>query len=437
MSEEIQAIPIGTRIQLSAMMFFQFMLFAVFWVQLPGYLDKIGVEGVQKWLILSSMGIGCLMSPIVGMIADRHFSPERVLAILNVVSDVLLIIAAYISSPMLLFLIILIYMLIYMPTWGLTNAIAMAHSPAEKLPQIRVFGSIGWFASGIFTWAAVKFFDLEGIDGTIGPNIPLVIGGIVCLVGAVVVVTLPATAPPAKGKPASVVDALGLRALSLMKDRNFCLFIIISLIVMFPFALYWSFLGSFLTDKGFGHVITVMGNWGQFAEMFLMLLVPIAIAKLGIKWTMALGMLALIVRFGAFSLGEAGVAGGDIWIYLGILVHGLIFGFFFVGGQIYVDKKAPIEIRAQAQGFIFLMTFGIGLIAGTFVFGRIIELCEWSTVMQIATVVSATGLVLFALLFKNEFGGSAAAEAAAAIDGEGAVESVVADADAADADDKA
>jgi predicted MFS family arabinose efflux permease len=312
---------------------------------------------------------------------------------------------------MLLFLIMVFYMLTYMPTWSLTNTIAMAHSPAEKLPQIRVFGSIGWFASGAFTWVAINMIGMkDGIDGT---NIPLICAGVTCLVGAAVAMTLPDTPPPAKGKPASVIDALGLRAVTLLKDKNFAFFIFISILVMFPFALYWSFLGSFLTAKGFGHVQTVMGNWGQFAEMFLMLLVPVAIAKVGIKWTMALGLLALLVRFAAFSMGEA--FGGDIWIFAGILVPGLICGFFFVGGQIYVDKKAPEEIRGQAQGFIFLITFGVGLVIGTFTFGKLLELYSWATVMQIATAISAVGLVLFMLIFKNDFGGShveAATEAA-------------------------
>jgi len=402
----IQPISFGTRIKLSAMMFLQFMLFAVFWVQLPVYLDKIGVAGIQKSLIMASMGIGCLMSPIIGMIADRHFASEKVLFALNALSAVLLLVAGYTSTPMLLFLVVLIFMLIYMPTWGLTNAIAMTHAPAEQLPWIRVFGSIGWFASRFFTDGAIHIFKMDGIDGTVGPNIPLIIAAIVCALGALVALTIPKTPPPAKGKPASVVDALGLRAMSLMKDRNFAFFIFASILVMFPFALYWSFFGSFLGDKGFGDVATALANWGQFAEMFLMLLVPIAIAKFGIKWTMALGMIALAVRFGAFSIADA--YGGDIWIYIGILVHGLIFGFFFVGGQIYVDKKAPEEIRGQAQGLIFLTTFGVGLVAGTLVYGKVIEVYGWGGAMQSAGVISVIGLLLFALIFKNEFGGKQA-----------------------------
>ncbi|MBL7221349.1 MAG: MFS transporter [Phycisphaerae bacterium] len=413
-SISLEPISIGIRVKLSAMMFLQFMLFAVFWVQLPVYLDKIGVAGFQKSLILSSMGLGCLMSPIIGMIADRHFASQKVLFLLNALSAVLLLVASYTATPMLLFLVVLIFMLIYMPTWGLTNAIAMTHAPAEKLPQIRVFGSIGWFASRIFTDGAKHIFGMEGIDGTVGPNIPLVIAAIVCALGALVALTIPNTPPPAKGKPASVVDALGLRAMSLMKDRNFAFFIFASILVMFPFALYWSFFGSFLGDKGFGDVATALANWGQFAEMFLMLLVPIAILKFGIKWTMALGMIALAVRFGAFSIADA--YGGNIWIYIGILVHGLIFGFFFVGGQIYVDKKAPEEIRGQAQGLIFLTTFGVGLVAGTFVYGKVIELYGWGGAMQSAGVISVIGLVLFALIFKNEFGGKEAKAAAAIAD---------------------
>jgi nucleoside transporter len=364
---EKPGMPLDVRIRLSLMMFLQFMMFAVFWVALATYLKNIKVTGLWRALAMSSMAIGCAASPIIGMIADRHFASQKVLAVLNLLSTVLLVVVAQIKDPTLVVVILIIQQLCYMPTWGLTSSIAMSHSPAEKFPQIRVFGSIGWVASGLFSIVAGwLFLDAIGnplqIDGT---NIPFLCGAGTGLVAALVALTLPNTPPPAKGQKASIVDALGLRSFSLMKNPNFAIFIIISTLVMIPFTIYWSYCSVFLQDQGFTY-ITVTMNWGQFVEMFAMLLVPLALAKFGVKRTMVFGLLALVIRYLLF-LGGDKFGESWHWMYFGaILVHGVIFGFFFVGGQVYVDKRAPKELRAQAQGLLFLITFGVGLLAGNF-----------------------------------------------------------------------
>ncbi len=396
----------SVRLRLSMMMFFQFMLFAVFWSQLATYLDKIGVAGLFKALILSSMAIGCLASPIIGMIADRFFPSQKVLAAVNFLGAIFLAIAGLQSNPVTVFVCLLAFMLCYMPTWGLTGAIAMSHSPSDKFPQIRVFGSIGWWASGVFSLVAIKLLNRPGFDGT---ATPLFCGAAVSIVSALLALTLPNTAPPAKGQPMSVMDALGLRALSLMKDRNFAVFILVSFLAMIPFTIYWSYCSVFLEAQGFKY-ITITMNWGQFAEMFLMLMVTVALTKMGVKWAMAIGLLALVLRYVAFYLG--GAFGIDALYFVGILVHGIIFGFFFVGGQIYIARKAPKEIQAQAQGFIFLVTFGLGLLVGNFVNGALIDhytttinsvkAYDWQTIWAITTGITVVLLVLFLLLFKDD-----------------------------------
>ncbi|MHC4265470.1 MAG: MFS transporter, partial [Planctomycetota bacterium] len=155
----MSSMPMSVRVRLSAMMFLQFLLFAVYWVPLAAYLSgNLGVTGAQMSLIMSTMALGCVMSPIIGMIADRHFASQKVLSVLNLLGTELLIWAANVINPMWVFIALLIQQLCYMPTWGLTSSIAMTHSPADKFPQIRVFGSIGWVASGIFGWTALKLF---------------------------------------------------------------------------------------------------------------------------------------------------------------------------------------------------------------------------------------------------------------------------------------
>ena len=395
------SMPMQVRVQLSAMMFFQFMMLAVWFVPLAAYLDNSGIKGTYRALILSSMALGCLVSPIVGMIADRHFAGQKVLFVLNLVGAFLLLAAAQSSEPRTVFFLLLAQMFCYMPTWGLTSAIAMAHSPTDKFPQIRVFGSIGWVAAGLCSVTAIKLFHYEAFDGT---SLPMYCGAVIGLVGAVVALSLPNTPPTAKGQRASIVDVLGLRAFSLMRHFDFAVFIVISLLVMIPFASYWSYGSAFLNDKGFKY-ITVTMNWGQLAEMFFMLLIPVVLAKTGIRWMMALGLVALTGRYASFFLGD--VYDVTSLYFVAILVHGLIFGFFFVGGQMYIDKRAPTEIRAQAQGAIFLVTFGIGLLLGNFVNEWLIQrntiddVVNWTPVWRTMTIASAVLLTVFVLLFRG------------------------------------
>jgi nucleoside transporter len=397
------------RIRLSMMMFLQYVMFAVWWQPLAAYLGNIGIEGLYKATILSSVGLGCLAAPIITMIADRHFASQKVLTALNFLCAVLLFLASKQTNALTLFVLLLFAMFCYMPTWSLTNAIVMTHSPSEKFPQIRVFGSIGWVASGLFSLVAMKVYGTK-IDGT---ATPLLCGSIMAFVTAISNLTLPNTPPPSKGKEASIIDAFGLRALVLLKNFNFALFGIISMLVMIPFTMYWTYCSEFLQDKGF-NFYTITMNWGQVGEMGFMLLVPLAIARKGIKWTMAVGLVATLVRFVAF------LSGGLFdytWLYfVAILVHGIIFGFFFVGGQVYVDKKAPKEIRAQAQGLIVLICYGIGMLIGNFFNGKLIlhyttetivdgvtqKVYDWNTIWIVTTVISVVLLAAFCLVFRDD-----------------------------------
>ncbi len=390
-------------------MFLQYIILAVWSVPLAAYLVNIGIEGLYKATILSSMALGCLAAPIITMIADRHFASQKVLTVLNLLCAVLLFLAAKQDNAMLLFVLLLFAMFCYMPTWSLTNAIAMTNSPLEKFPQIRVFGSIGWVASGVFSLVALWIYGAK-IDGT---ATPLLCGAGMALIAAIFNLTLPNTPPPGKGKEASIVDAFGLRALTLLKDFNFALFSVISMLMMIPFTLYWTYNSEFLQDKGF-ELITFTMSLGQFGEIFFMLLVPLAIARKGIKWTLAVGLVATLIRFVAF------LSGGLFdytWLYfVAILVHGIIFGFFFVGGQVYVDKKAPKEIRAQAQGLIVLICYGIGMLVGNFFNGKLIshymtetiidgvaqKVYDWNTIWAITTVISIVLLVVFCLVFRDD-----------------------------------
>lgn len=339
------------------------------------------------------------------MVADRYFAGQKVLFGMNILNSLLLIWAANTSNPDLLFIILLFTMLFYMPTWGLTSAIAMAHSPSEDFPKVRVFGSIGWVASGLFSLIVVKVYHLK-FDGT---NLPFYFGAGTGLVAALLNLTLPDTPPAGKGKKGSLMDAFGLGTVHLMKDRNFALFIIFSFLSLIPFAMYYSYFSEFLLNIN-TQFITVTMNWGALAEMGFMLLIPLTIKKFGLRKVMILGLFAMLVRYTALYLG--GVVNQQWLIYFGILVHGLIFGFFYVGGQIYIDKKTPDELKAQAQGFIFLMTFGLGLLVGNLIDGKIISLFtdnsgsvrvyDWDSIWGLTSIFSIALLVAFIILFRDK-----------------------------------
>jgi nucleoside transporter len=321
-------------------------------------------------------------------------------------NSILLFLAASTADPTVLFIILLFTMLFYMPTWSLTSAIAMAHSPSEEFPRIRVFGSVGHVASGAFSLIAINIFHVEKFDGT---HLPFYCGAAVGIVAAVFNLTLPDTPPAGKGKKGSLIDAFGLGTVRLMKDRNFAIFIILSFLSLIPFAMYFSYFSEFLLNIK-TKFISITINWGILAEMGFMLMIPPVIKKFGLRKSMILGLTAMFLRYFALYLG---VVVDQQWLYyIGILVHGLIFGFFYVGGQIYIDKKAPEELKAQAQGFIFLMTFGVGLLVGNLVDGGIISLFketvdgvrvyDWKSIWGITSLLSVIVLGAFALFIKEE-----------------------------------
>lgn len=397
----------GVAIRLAVMMFMQYLMFAVWWVPLAAYLTTMGFsESASSW-ILSSMAIGCIASPIIGMIADRYFASEKVLAVSNALTAVLLYFAAGQSDPVMLFILLMLAMICYMPSWGLTSAIALAHLPAEQFPRVRLFGSVGWVASAIFSIVAIKYFGLPEFDKT---ALPLYCGAGVALITALLNLTLPKTPPAGKGQPISVIDALGLRMFSLMKDKNFAVFTVLSFLFMIPWSLYFSYASQFLSDQGFEFITATM-NMGQVAEMLFLIITTSIIAKAGIKNAMAIGLVALVIRFASFQFG---VSQSQEWMFfVGILVHGLIFGLFMIGGQIYVNEKSPVALRAQGQGYVALITNGLGMLAGTLINGVLIEKFkmvtaagvttpDWSVIMGISTGFSVFILFAFLLFFKEK-----------------------------------
>jgi len=292
-------------------------------------------------------------------------------------------------------------MLCYMPTWSLTSSISMTHIPAEQFPRIRLMGTVGWVASGLFSLVAIYIFKLEIFDGT---SLPLYCGAIAGLVAAVLNLFLPNT-PPIQNetKKLSINDILGLRVLSTLKSKNFNIFISLSFLAIIPFTLYHVYGSMFFADEQVKN-ITITMNWGQVAEMFFLFIATSILIKFGIKKTLLFGLIALFLRYLSFYMGIE--LDQQWWYSIGILTHGLIFGLFFVCGQVYTDKVAPKDIRAQAQGFLSFIVWGVGYLIGTLFNGlmignnRLEDKCDWSALFITSTVFTLLLIGLLMILFK-------------------------------------
>ena len=394
--------------QLYLMMLMQYFIFAVWWVPFAAYLsNNLQLDVFHTSIILCAMAIGSMASPFIGFIADRHFPAQKVLAVLNLLTALLLFVAAQQTAFFGLMITITLVMLCYMPTWSLTGSIAMTHTAAEQFPRVRLMGTIGWVASGAFSLAAVHIFKVEIFDGT---SLPLYCGAVAGLFAAATNLFLPDT-PSSRNKTEklSVKDILGLRTLSTVKNKNFNMFILISFLAIIPFTLYHVYGSMFFADEQIGN-ITVTMNWGQVAEMLFLFITTAILIKFGFKTTFLFGLIAMLLRYLSFYMG---IKFGQQWWYsIGILTHGLIFGLFFVGGQVYTDKVVPKEIRAQAQGFLAFIIWGVGYLAGTLSNGWLIgyfrtgEKCDWSVVFMVSMIFTILLIALLMTLFKSKRIGS-------------------------------
>jgi nucleoside transporter len=352
------------RAQLSVMMFVQFFIWGAWYVTAPNYLNTIGFTANDIGWTYTIGPLACIISPFfVGMIADRFFAAQKVVGVLHLLGGLLVLYATTLmkaapASPNAINLAMFAHTLVYFPTIALTNTIAMKNvSNSEKeFPLIRVFGTIGWIAAGLaLSWlkweTTISMFYLTAAAA---------------IAMGLFSFTLPDTPPEATGK-ASAAQILGLDAFVLFKNRSYLIFMIASMLICIPLAFYYQITSRVVEMTGLPIGQTM--SYGQMSEIFFMLVMPLCFARLGVKWMLAVGMLAWVARYALFAFGAP--AQVRWMIILGILLHGVCYDFFFVTGQIYTDQVAPKEIRAQAQGLLVLFTLGLGMAIGAKVAGII------------------------------------------------------------------
>ncbi|REJ67261.1 MAG: MFS transporter [Planctomycetota bacterium] len=345
--------------RLSVMMFLQFFLWGAWYVTAYLYLGSIGFGGSQiKWTYSVGPIAGMISPFFVGMIADRFFSTERVLAVMHLLGGGAMVAAIGAMggenpSPTVINLLFFAHMLCYFPTLALTNSLALHNMTDAKreFPLIRVFGTIGWIFAGLtlslFAWdGAINMFYLAASASFVM--------GLYCF-------TLPHTPPPMAGQTISVREVLGLDALVLLRQRPYLIFMICSFLICIPLAFYYQLATKFADASGLSNPAAQM-SFGQMSEIVFMLVMPLFFARLGVKWMLAVGMLCWVIRYGLFT---GAAADGTYWMVLGgIVLHGICYDFFFVTGQIYTDTVAPSSIRSQAQGMLVLFTIGFGMLIG-------------------------------------------------------------------------
>jgi len=386
--------------KLSAMMFLQFFVWGAYFVTMGTYLlHGLHFTGTETAIAYSTMPWGAIVAPfVIGMIADRFFAAEKLLGVLHLVGAALLYWVSTVTTPGAFFWVLLLYALCYNPTLALVNAIAFNQmaSPEKQFPAVRLFGTIGWIVAGLIVgWLKVE-----------ATATPILIATGASVAFGLFAFVLPHTPPKSLGHKVTVRDVLGLDALSLMKDRSFAIFVLGSLLICIPLAFYYNFTNPFLNERGMENAAAKQ-SLGQMSEVLFMLVMPFFFRRLGVKWMLIAGMAAWATRYLLFAFGNASEL--VFMYYLGILLHGICYDFFFVTGQIYVDKTAPKSIQASAQGFITLVTYGVGMLIGSWVSGPVVDryarqageavVHDWTAIWLWPASMAFVIILLFAFFF--------------------------------------
>jgi len=389
------------RIQLSTMMFLNFFIWGIWFVTMGTYLgSKLRADGVQIGLAYGTQSLGAIIAPfIIGLIADRYFAAQKILGILHLAGASLMYYLSTVKDFTSFYPVLLVYMIIYMPTLALVNAISFKQmsNPEKEFSFIRVWGTIGWIIAGLLIgWLALE--KKGSLQNTF--MIAAIVSGALGLFSF----ALPNTPPPKAGTKASFGEIVGLDALGLLKDKNFLIFFLASMLICIPLAFYYQETNIFLNEVGVQNAAGKM-TMGQMSETIFLFLMPLFFLRLGVKKMLLIGMLAWVIRYLCFGFGDAG--SGVMLLYAGIILHGICYDFFFVTGQIYTDQRAGDKIRSSAQGMITLATYGVGMLIGFWFAGFIAEYYKtadghaWKNIWMVPAAIAGVILVLFFLLFKD------------------------------------
>ncbi|MEJ5054309.1 MFS transporter [Sphingobacterium sp. MYb382] len=404
---------VSIRFKLSFMMFLEFFIWGAWFVTLGTFLiQNLKASQFEIANVFSTQSLGAIIAPfIIGMIADRYFNAERILGILHIAGAILMFQMYNTTDIAVFYPYVLAYMVLFMPTLSLVNSVSFRQltNPEKQFSSIRVFGTIGWIIAGL----TISWLGWDSAEGaTVGAlkNTFLMAAGASLLLGLFSFI-LPKT-PPVKAdkdEKQSFSSIIGLDAIKLLKDRNYLVFFISSILICIPLAFYYQNANMFLVEVGVTNATGKMAI-GQVSEAFFLLLLPVLFIRFGFKKTIIIGMLAWVARYILFAYGNAGDL--SFMLILGIALHGICYDFFFVSGQIYTDTKAGAKYKSAAQGLITLATYGVGQLIGFWVAGFIGEKYQdmkatdlagfWQHTWIVPAGIAFVVFLIFLVLFKNE-----------------------------------
>lgn len=388
------------RLSFSLMMFVQFFIWGAWAVTLGSYLGlTLKFSGSQIGLIYGTTAIAAMISPLfIGLVADRFFSSQRVLGCLHLLGAAVLWLASTVESFESVYVLLLAYSVCYMPTLALANALCFRHmrEPERHFPAVRVFGTIGWIVAG----QIVGFMRLEQ------SATPLQLAAFASVALGCFAFFLPHTPPEKQTSKISLSQMLGFDAIKLLADRSLMVVFISSVLICIPLAFYYNFTNLFLNEIGLQNAAGKM-TVGQMSEIFFMLLMPLMFRHLGIKWMLVVGMLAWVTRYILFAYG--GITGSAVWmLYLGILLHGICYDFFFVAGQVYANNAAPEHLKNSVQSLMAFGTYGVGMFVGALVSGRVVDhytysgVKNWQDIWLIPAIMTLLVLIVFYFIFNDK-----------------------------------
>lgn len=396
--------------RLSILMFLQFFIWGAWYTSIAVYMSEAGMADLTHWPYTVNP-IAAIVAPFfLGLIADKYFATQKVLAMLHVIGGLIMLFTpSTANNPTLFIVMLLAYNLCYMPTLGLANSIAFKNidDQEKQFPMIRVFGTIGWIVAGLF----ISFFigKVLGIPGVVEKTpIPLYVTGIASIILGAYCFTLPKTEPTNSGKKITFSEIAGITALKELASPAFFVFMLASFLICIPLAAYYNFTQLFLSQANMTNVAGIQ-TLGQASEIIFMILMPLFFKRLGVKIMLLVGMLAWVARYALFAMGASDSV---MWMILGgIALHGVCYDFFFVTGQIYIDKRATDANRGQAQGLMVLVTYGIGMFVGAIVAGEVYNHFlngaqaltpeNWSQFWWLPAMFALGIAVLFMLMFKD------------------------------------
>ena len=413
--------------RLAIVLFLQFFAWGTWYVAMWGFLNENGMTtagagGSFDAAAYTAAPIAAIVAPLtLGLIVDRLFNAEYMLSFLFLLGGLLLWFVPSLASagapetlfqqfshPMILCL--LVYLLCFMPTLGLTASLSFQHlaNAETEFPIVRVFGTLGWIAGNWAMWGS-RVMTGDSTAFTDNSQHIFHAGAIASMILGVYCLTLPKTRPMAKGEPISIKKVMGVDAWAMLKDKSFFIFALSSFLICIPLAGYYAKGYGYVQSTGttlFGSTTAAMST-GQMSEILFMLIMPFCFARLGVKWMLICGMAAWVIRYGlwGFAFGQTGPL-LTLPIFLGIVLHGICYDFFFVTGMIYTDNKAKPENRAQAQSLIVMLTQGLGLGIGAQAFGWWTTQCattdggiDFSKFWYAPAGIAALTMMFFAMFF--------------------------------------